>query len=244
MSDGGRAGDVGDGLLFEGTYPSRRLDVRPRPASGSPLFGADAAHVTRRHGSFRVFVTVAGVDPAVPGDLVVLVRDDVRDGERVLCRVASACVTSTALASAECDCSQQLDAALAAIDAADRGVLLYLTHHEGRGHGLLTKVRALAHKNRGLDTFAAVEALGLAPDVRSYDAVPPILDALGVRSIVLLGSNPAKRDALSAVGVKVAQTRALRVMPPVRAQRSMRAKQQRGHQVVGAYADDPSVPYP
>ena len=208
------------------------------------LFVAHATHVTRRHGQFRVFVTNGDVEPTVADGIIVLVRGDVRDGEQVLCRVASACVTSTALDSAECDCSQQIDAALTEIDRADRGVFLYLTDQEGRGQGLVTKVRALAQKNRGLDTFAAVEAIGLEPDVRSYDAVAPILHVLGVRSVVLLSNNPDKRDAISDAGVKVTGVRPLRVEPPQWAQRSMRAKQHRGHEVIGSYADNPAVPYP
>ena len=212
--------------------------------SSTHLFAAQATHVTRRYGRFRVLVTNGGVERAVPDGIIVLVRGDVRDGERVLCRVASACVTSTALDSAECDCGQQIDAALTEIGHADRGVFVYLTDQEGRGHGLITKVRALAEKNRGLDTFAAVEAIGLEPDVRTYDALAPILFELGVRSVVLLGNNPHKRDAISDSGVKVSSVRPLRVRPPQWAQRSMRAKKRRGHDVIGSYAEDPALPYP
>lgn len=208
------------------------------------LFAADATHVTRQHGRFRLYVTNDNVDPAVPAGLIVLARGDIRDGERVLCRVASACVTSTALDSAECDCSQQIDAALDEIDRSDRGVFIYLTDQEGRGQGLVAKIRALAQKNQGLDTFAAVEAIGLKPDVRIFDAVSPILHELGVRSIILLASNPDKRDAISESGVKVAEMRPLRVEPPSWTRQSMRAKRDRGHDLLGCYADEPLAPYP
>lgn len=154
------------------------------------------------------------------------------------------CVTSTALGSIECDCALQLDAALARINAADRGILIYLTDQEGRGQGLTTKVRALANKNRGLDTFTAVEELGLDAEVRTFHAVPPILDALDIRSIVLLTGNPDKRDALVRAGVKVDRTEPLEVSPNSWTRRSMRAKQARGHTVVGQYADDPLGAYP
>lgn len=212
--------------------------------SATELFAAQATHVTRRHGRFRVFVTNGDVEPTVADGIIVLVRGDVHNGEQVLCRVASACVTSTALDSAECDCSQQIDAALNQIDRADRGVFVYLTDQEGRGQGLTVKVKALAEKNRGLDTFTAVEAIGLKPDVRRYDAVAPILHALGVRSVVLLGNNPDKRDAINDSGVKVSSVQPLRVQLPRWAQPSMRAKRNRGHEVVGSYEDDPSTPYP
>ncbi len=128
------------------------------------LFFAEAVHKTQSHGDFTIFVT----DPLVaPGEHLVLVRGEVRSAHNVLCRVASACVTSTALDSAECDCVEQLQTALEMIAAADRGVLVYLSQ-EGRGHGLGIKIKALAKKNEGLDTLEAVEALGLPADLRDY----------------------------------------------------------------------------
>lgn len=208
------------------------------------LFGAIAEHVTARYGAFDLHVTADVPTLGVPANLIVLVRGDVDGQHNVLCRVSSACVTSTALGSIECECALQIDAALARIHAADRGILIYVTDQEGRGHGLATKVRALANKNRGLDTFAAVEELGLEPDVRTYDAVGPILEALGVRSVVLLSGNPDKRDAVIDAGVKVEHTESLEVTPHSWTRTSMRAKQARGHAVSGRYADDPLSAYP
>jgi 3,4-dihydroxy 2-butanone 4-phosphate synthase/GTP cyclohydrolase II len=199
------------------------------------LFSAEATHVTRRFGRFRIFVTKAGVDPSVSGDIIVLVRGEVRDGEGVLCRVASSCVTSTALDSAECDCDEQMQAALGRIQDAGQGVLIYLTDQEGRGHGLTTKVRALRNKNAGLDTFAAVEALSLPADIRDYASVAPILEALDVRSVVLLTNSPEKREAISRE-VKVEDVEHLAVEPPRWSQPSMRAKRNRGHTV---FLDEP-----
>lgn len=208
------------------------------------LFAAEAVHVTRRFGSFRILVTRRAAAGAVPADIIVLTRGEVRGADPALCRVASACVTSSALDSAECDCDLQNAAALSRIDDADHGLLLYLSHQEGRGHGLQMKVRALRNKNAGLDTFAAVETLGAPPDVRSYAAVPIILDALGVRSVTLLGGSPRKHHALLDCGVKVASTEPLSVTPHSHSMSSMRAKHARGHLTIGAYADDPSLPYP
>lgn len=207
------------------------------------LFAAEATHSTRRFGDFRIFVTRAGVHAAVPGDVIVLTRGNVR-GYDVPCRVASACVTSTALDSAECECDLQIDAALEEIDREGRGVLIYLTDQEGRGQGLQVKVRALANKNQGMDTFAAVEALGCDADARSYEAVPPILDALEAKSIILLSGSPEKRAALLHAGIKVDRAQPLQVRPHSRAMRSIRAKQARGHKAVGSYVDDPSLSYP
>lgn len=218
-------------------------DDQRASASVTDLFAATALHRTRRFGDFRIHVTRGDVESAVPADVVVLVRGDVRDGDDVACRVSSACLTSTALDSAECDCDLQTEAAMAHIAELDRGVLIYLTHQEGRGHGLATKVAALAHKNNGMDTFAAVEALGESDDVRSYEAVGPILDALGVSSVVLLTGSPTKNAELSA-HVKISGVTALRVHPHRLSQPSMRAKHERGHEMVGEYADAPSLPYP
>lgn len=208
------------------------------------FFSATAEHVTVRHGAFQLHVTAAMPVLGVPANLLVLVRGDVRGRDRVLCRVSSSCVTSTALGSIECECALQIDAALARINRADRGVLIYLTDQEGRGQGLATKVRALANKNHGLDTFAAVEELGLDADVRTFDAVGPILDALDVRSVVLLTGNPDKRDAIIGAGVKVERTEPLEVTPHSWTRVSMRAKQSRGHMLLGRYSDDPLAAYP
>jgi GTP cyclohydrolase II len=208
------------------------------------LFGAAAEHVTARHGAFDLYVTTNSPTLGVPAELIVLVRGDVAGRSMVLCRVASSCITSAALQSIECECSLQIDAALARIRAADCGVLIYLTDQEGRGQGLMTKVRALANKNQGFDTFAAVEQLGLEPDVRRYDAVRPILDALSITSVVLLTGNPEKRDLIIDAGVKVDRTEALEVSPYSRTRVSMQAKQANGHTVVGQYVDDPACAYP
>ena len=207
------------------------------------LFAAKAKHFTAQYGVFDLYVTANAPRVGVSSELLVLVRGDVAQSG-VLCRVSSACITSTALGSIECECALQLDAALARIDAVDQGVLIYLTDQEGRGQGLTTKVRALANKNQGFDTFEAVEELGLDADVRSYEAVPAILDALGVRSIQLLTGNPDKQHALARAGVSVDGIESLAVEPNTWARRSLQAKQARGHTVVGRYVDDPLERYP
>lgn len=180
----------------------------------------------------------------VPADVIVLTRGSVAGREAVPCRISSACVTSTALDSAECDCDLQTEAALEYIAHEEQGVLIYLTGHEGRGHGLRTKVRALANKNDGYDTFVAVEMLDMPADVRAYDAVQPILDALDVVSVVLLTGNPDKVAAVAALEVKVDRALALPVEPYSAARLSMQAKRDRGHEIAGRYADARALPYP
>lgn len=242
-SRGIRAAGVITVSAFE-RQPTLSKGCRRSSRPVTELFGAEAQHATRRFGQFTVRITRADAHPAVPGDVIVLTRGDIGAGEGVACRVASACVMSTALDSADCDCREQLDAAMQHIAQVERGVILYLTHQEGRGHGLKTKVRALANKNRGFDTFAAVRQLGLESDVRSYDAVPPILDALGVRSVVLLGNSRPKMEQLIDAGMQVIDVVNLHVEPSIRCQTSMLAKRNDGHAVIGRYADAPLVPYP
>ena len=207
------------------------LDMHASSPVPGALLQAEAQHVTRDYGTFTVHV--ATYDGA---EHVVLVRGDVSGREHVLCRVSSACVMSTALGSAECDCSGQVTAAMDRIaNDPDGGILIYLLNQEGRGHGLKWKVRALKNKNDGMDTFAAVEELGLEPDVRDYTMVPAILDELGVRSVTMLTNNPEKRMRLEDVGVRISQTQALEVCAPKHAWRHMEAKKARGHELSNGY---------
>lgn len=210
-------------------------DIADAHASPQPsvVLVAHATHVTNSHGEFAVYAaTHDGVVHAV------LVRGDVAGRENVVCRVASACVMSTALDSAECDCGIQLAVAMDRIrHHHDGGVLIYLVDQEGRGHGLACKVRALRNKNAGMDTFAAVEELGLPSDVRDYAVVRKILDALDIVSVTLLSNNPDKRIELEAVGVKVSQMQALEVDAPRHAWRHMQAKKDRGHTLTNAYME-------
>lgn len=218
------------------------LDTSPSSSSPDALLQAEAEHVTRDYGTFKVYVAA---DAAADAEHVVLVRGNVAGCHDVLCRVSSACVMSTALGSAECDCSGQVTAAMDRIaNDARGGVLIYLVNQEGRGHGLTMKVRALKNKNDGMDTFAAVEKLGLAPDVRDYGVVPRILDELDVLSVALLTNNPEKRMRLEDAGVKVSQTQPLEVCAPRHAWRHMEAKKARGHALSNGYMDHDTAEIP
>ena len=213
----------------EGLVGSDMSDTPGRPRK---VLQAEADHVTRSNGTFKVYIADRETSEAV-----VLVRGDVRDGEGILCRVSSACVMSTALGSAECDCKEQLSTAMDLIAAERRGIVIYLVNQEGRGHGLTWKVRALRNKNMGMDTFSAVETLGLDPDVRDYSLVPAILDELGVGSVALFTNNPDKRRRIEAAGVRIKETRPLEVYPPPHAWRHMEAKRVRGHALSNTYVD-------
>jgi GTP cyclohydrolase II len=132
-----------------------------------------------------------------------LVAGEVEAGYRVLTRVHSECLTGDALGSLRCDCGIQLRTALRAIAAEGRGVLIYATGHEGRGIGLLNKLRAYALQEEGLDTLQANVHLGFAPDARDYTETAACLAALGIRSLRLLTNNPHKTGALQRAGVAI-----------------------------------------
>jgi GTP cyclohydrolase II len=135
---------------------------------------------------------------------VVLTLGNVSDGQPVLGRVHSECLTGDALFSQRCDCGSQLEAALRAIAAEGRGVLLYL-RQEGRGIGLMNKIRAYELQDGGADTVEANERLGFAADQRDYGICLPMLDHLGIHSLRLMTNNPRKVKALTEMGITVAE---------------------------------------
>ena len=125
------------------------------------------------------------------------------DGEDVLTRVHSECLTGDVFGSQRCDCGAQLDAAMAMIAERGRGVVLYLRGHEGRGIGLLSKLQAYELQDDGVDTVDANLELGLPVDAREYSVAAQLLEDLAIRSVRLLTNNPAKVDALAAHGFGV-----------------------------------------
>ncbi|TGD75656.1 GTP cyclohydrolase II [Mangrovimicrobium sediminis] len=135
---------------------------------------------------------------------VVLTMGDVGNGEPVLARVHSECLTGDALFSMRCDCGNQLQAALEAIAAEGRGALFYL-RQEGRGIGLLNKIRAYKLQDAGADTVEANERLGFGADMRDYSILKPMFDHLAIDSVRLMTNNPRKVQALEELGVKVVE---------------------------------------
>lgn len=160
---------------------------------------------------------------------VALIKGDISGQENILCRIHSQCLTSEVFGSQKCDCKQQLDFALDAIQKSKRGVLLYL-RQEGRGIGLGNKIKAYALQEQGLDTIDANKALGLPVDAREYSLAAEMLKALGVRSVQLLTNNPLKLKALKQAGIQVSRKKLDMISIPEQAAHYVRVKQKRlGH---------------
>jgi 3,4-dihydroxy 2-butanone 4-phosphate synthase/GTP cyclohydrolase II len=172
---------------------------------------------------------------------VALVVGDIGDGDDVLVRVHSECLTGDVLGSLRCDCGPQLHAAIAAVAAAGRGVVLYLRGHEGRGIGLLNKLQAYALQDGGDDTVDANLHLGLPSDSRDYGTGAQILVDLGVRTMRLLTNNPTKRAGLEGYGLEIIGQVPLPVTSNRHNLRYLRSKRDRmGHDLPGLpwYDDD------
>ena len=163
---------------------------------------------------------------------VALVRGEIGDGEGILVRVHSECLTGDILGSLRCDCGPQLQAAMRTIAEEGRGVVLYLRGHEGRGIGLLHKLQAYELQDGGRDTVDANLDLGLPADARDYGIGAQILADLGVRSMRLLSNNPAKRAGLSGYGLSIAERVPLVIEPNAHNEQYLATKAARmGHEL-------------
>ncbi len=178
-------------------------------------------------GDFRAYAYDSTVDGRTH---VALVRGDIGDGDKVLTRVHSECLTGDVFGSLRCDCGRQLDAALEQVAEAGRGVVLYMRGHEGRAIGLSHKLRAYELQDRGRDTVEANLELGFAVDQRDYGIGAQILVDLGVRSMRLLTNNPDKRAGLEGYGLSIAERIPLQTEPTVHNRDYLRTKAEKmGH---------------
>ncbi len=167
------------------------------------------AELPTRFGDFRI---VAFWNNRDAKEHVAIVRGEVVGMDRVPARLHSECLTGDALGSLRCDCRDQLEASLRAIGRLDRGLVLYL-RQEGRGIGLINKVRAYALQDRGMDTVEANLALGFRDDERDYAIAAHMIASLGIRSVCLMTNNPGKIRQLEQYGIRVAD-RIPHVIPP------------------------------
>ena len=160
-------------------------------------------------GTFRIVGFVNNKDDK---DHIIILKGDIGDGENILMRLHSACLTGDALCSLRCDCGPQLHHALRLIEGEGRGLVLY-HQAEGRGIGLLNKLRAYALQDKGYDTWDANTALGFKADARDYAVPAQMLQKLGVKSVRLMTNNPDKVADLARHGVNVCE-RVSHELPP------------------------------
>jgi len=153
------------------------------------------------YGDFRILGFVNNKDGK---DHIIVLKGEIGDGEAILTRIHSACLTGDSLCSRRCDCAPQLRQALKLIEAEGRGIVLY-HQEEGRGIGLVNKLRAYALQDAGYDTLEANIELGFAADARSYAIPAEMLRRIGVKSVRLLTNNPEKVAELEANGIRVAE---------------------------------------
>lgn len=178
------------------------------------------------YGEFRVHAYKSDITGE---EHVALVKGEIKEDDEVLVRVHSSCLTGDVFHSNRCDCGDQLDRAFARVSAEGKGIILYLLQ-EGRGIGLVNKLRAYELQDQGADTIEANAKLGFAPDIRDYGTGSQILRDLGVRKIRLMTNNPAKYVAIEGFGLQIVERVPLEIAPSQTTQKYLETKKKKlGH---------------
>jgi 3,4-dihydroxy 2-butanone 4-phosphate synthase/GTP cyclohydrolase II len=200
--------------------------IQYRKKDASLIKRAAEANLPTSHGEFRM----VGFENALNGEHhVALVKGDIKPGDEVLVRVHSECLTGDAFGSLKCDCGEQLNAALDKIEKAGKGILLYM-RQEGRGIGLINKIKAYGLQDEGMDTVEANLALGFDEDLRDYGIGAQILADLGVSKVKLMTNNPLKLKGLSGHGIEITSREPIQLNHNERNELYMRTKKDKmGH---------------
>jgi len=206
------------------------------PGFASDVVCEGEARMPTEYGDFRILGFRSRTDGE---EIVALVRGRLSSDEPTLVRIHSQCLTGDVFGSVRCDCGRQLAAALSEISRAGRGVVVY-QQKEGRGIGIVNKIRAYALQDRGLDTVDANLALGFGADERSYGRCAAVLRALGVERVRLMSNNPDKLRALAEAGLDVVERVSLRILHDERFAGYLQTKcEKMGHLIE---LDSPAVP--